>query len=352
MRLRLGWLLPLLLLALPARGQPYRPADSPADPSGGWKPSSGPWRVAERASLVSRDGVSWQIVVSERAIGTIPAGRSETKILLPRVVFRRIRSSDTTTVAVLLPTGNRDVGIYSPGSGEESATPSRMGVDDLGRWPNACKISILDAGGAIDLDRDGVSEIALRRFCSCSVPACAGILLVELDEDRPTLLDPASLVTDVALGRVVLEKILPGDDPATPVLQVAPEMLEECRLVAILGIRGSNDCPDCCRFPVFLRPRTPGAYEPYYDAETQSGWLKRAKDDIAAVAAGDAGRPLLSIEEAEMVRAAAFFYFTGAGAQTRGMISEGLGVRARDFRAQELLRRIEETFLSRPREGR
>jgi hypothetical protein len=227
-----------------------------------------------------------------------------------------------------------------------------MGRDDLGRWPNVCRISILDARGAIDLDRDGVTEIALRRFCSCPGPACAGVLLVELNDDSPALFDPASLVADVDLGKIVLEKILPGDDPATPILQVAPEILEECRLVAILGIRGSSDCSGCCRFPVFLRSRTGGTYEPFYDAKTQSGWLKRAKDDIAAVAAGDAARPLLSIEEAEVARAAAFFYLTGAGAQTRGMLSDGLGVRARGFRTQELLRRIEKMFLIQPPEAR
>ena len=170
--------------------------------------------------------------------------------------------------------------------------------------------------------------------------------MVELNEEGPTVLDPGSLVDSVRLGRVVLERILPGEEPATPILQVAPEEMEGCRFVALLEIRGSSDCADCCRFPVFLRPRAGGGYEPFYDADTQAQWLKRAKDDIAVVAAGDATRPLLSLEEARVARAAAFFYFTGAGRQTLGMISDGLGVRSRGYRTQELLRRIEELFLT------
>jgi hypothetical protein len=349
MQIRTGWLLLLLLQAMPAQGQAPPGADSSgAIPPAAWTPAPGPWQTVARATVHAADRKTWQIVVAEREIGTIPGGRSELRVSLPRAAVRRIRGRDTTTVAVLLPTGNRDLEVFPAKSPAQDSVPSRMGADDLGRWPNVCRISILDASGSLDLDHDGFPEVALRRFCGCPASACSGIVLVELNSAGPEILDPASLVPDVRLGRVVLERILPGTDPASPTLQVAPEMLEECRLVAILGIRGNNECPDCCRFPVFLRPGKSGAYEPFYDSNAQSGWLKRTKDDIAAVAAGDAGHPLLSLEEAEVARAAAFFYLTGSGTQARTVISDGLGIRARDFRVQDLLRRIERMFLTKP----
>ena len=124
MRRRVGWLLPILLTTLPVLGQePYQPAQSPPEASSGWIPSPGPWRVAEEANLVSPSGAVWQIVISERRLGTIPAGRSETPLLFPRVAFRRILSSDTVTAAIMLPTGNRGVGFFPEGSPEEEHVP-------------------------------------------------------------------------------------------------------------------------------------------------------------------------------------------------------------------------------------
>ncbi len=173
-------------------------------------------------------------------------------------------------------------------------------------------------------------------------------MLVELTAEGPAILDPESLVSGIRIGRLVLEGILPGADPATPTLQVAPDILEECRSWRSSGIRGSNDCRDCCRFPVLLRAGEAGSYEPVYDSQLQAGSLRRAKEDIGAVAAGDPEKPLLSIEEAQVARAAAFFYLSGSGPQTRQMISDALGIRGRGYRTQDLLRRIEELFMPLP----
>jgi hypothetical protein len=343
------WLLALLVPTMPALGQEASP---PGDPStvrhSGWEPSPGPWRITERASVPARDGTSWELVVSERPLGTIPGDRAEIRILQPRVVVRRISGRDTTSVAVLLPTDNRALGVFPAASPEQTRVPAEMRDDGIARWPNLCRVSILDASGSLDPNGDGFPEVALRRFCSCPETSCSGIVLLTLKPPSPEILDPSSLVAGVRIGDAALVEILPGDDPAAPGFVLAPDLLEECRFVALLGIRGNNECSGCCRFPVLLRRAEGGSYEVYYDRTRQSGWLGRAKDDIAAVAAGDADRPLQSIEEAQIARAAAFFYLTGSGEQTRRTVSDGLGVRSRDFRAQDLLRRLDELFLARP----
>ncbi len=314
-----------------------------------WILAPGPWTVTETVVVPGRAGAAWRVRTSVRPLGYLAGERGEVMVELPRVEFQRVTGrDDTVTVAVALPVDNRDMGIFPPGSPEESAVPSEPGEDPFGRWPNACGISILDATGALDPDGDGSPEIALRRFCSCTAPACAGIVLVSLRPRGPVILDPASLVPDIRLGRVVLEEILPDSDAARPIFRIAPDLLEECRMIAALAIPGKNECAECCRFPVLLRAAAGGSYEPYYDRHRQSAWLERAKNDVAFAAAGDPARPLRSVEQAQVARAAAFFYLTGSGAATRKVIADGLGVRARDFRSQELLRRIERYFLAAP----
>lgn len=322
------------------------PPDSAASFPTAWIPAPGDWEAIEGSLVRTERHGTWRIGISSRRLGMIIGGRADQDVTFPRVEFRRLDGDDTSTVAVIIPTGNREISILSPRDPRLDAVPLELIEDPLGRWPNVCNLSILDATGSLDLDRDGIPEIALRRFCSCPASACAGLEIVELSASGPEIIDPSALSRRVSLGRVTLLELIPGSDPARPILRVAPDYLEECRFVSLLAIRGSNDCPGCCRFPVLLRVAEDGGYEPYYDAHSHGRWLQRAKDDLNFVAAQDPGEPLRSLAEAQLCRAAAFFYLTGSGPETRRVVEDALGARARQFRVQDLLRRLDGMFLA------
>jgi hypothetical protein len=257
----------------------------------------------------------------------------------------QIGSPETTLVAVLLPLDNRTVGLFPPGSPEESAVPSRLTEDTLDRWPNPCAISLLDPSGTLDLDADGFSEVSLRRFCSCGGTGCSGVLFLELVPERPRILDPSLLVTSVRLGRIVVEGTDSSGDSGRPNLRVLPDYLEDCRFIAAIGVRGASECPSCCRFPVLLRPTQDGGYEPFYDPQRQIRLLGRAENDLGYVAAGEPGESLRSYEQAQIARAAAFFFLTGAGSETGKTVLEGLGPRGRGYQVEDLMNRLSRFFL-------
>jgi hypothetical protein len=251
-------------------------------------------------------------------------------------------------VRVLLVTGNDEASLLLPASSEQDAVPSDPTEDRYGTWPNACALTLLDATGALDLNENGEPEIAVRRFCSCADDACSEILLLELRRDADVVrIDPGDLVSDVVLGRARIREIVPDSIAARPRLIVAPEILEGCGFVAAAGVPGVNDCPECCRFPVLLAPGARGGYATAYDPALHKTWLERARKDVDFAAAGDPTRAPASAQLGQLGRAAAFFYLTGNGAQTRSTLLAGIGARGRDARIVSYLDRLEGIFMPR-----
>ena len=343
----LGCALPVPLAASQEEPDRSRGPVPPPARRAEWTQSPGPWEPLESSIIRAGSGTRWKLTVGRRVLGTLQSGRTDVPVYLPRMQVKRIAHRDTSTVAVLLPTDNRDVALFPPGSPEESAIPSEPTQDAWGRWPNPCGFSLLDATGHLDLDHDGVPEAAIRRFCACPASACSGIIFVELNDKGPTLLDPASLVREPRLGRLVVERMDASGDSSRPVLAVAPDFLEGCRFIAMLGVRGEAECPDCCRIPVLLRALSGGGYEVFSDRAEHSRWLQKAEDDLSYVASGNPGEPLHANEEARIARAAAVLYLTGSGAQTHQIISQAIEKdRGPDFRLEILLRRLDELFLA------
>lgn len=318
--------------------QPYTPPARQAT----WTPSPGPWETLDRQRIDGRDGSHWLVESARRRIGEIVGGRVPVEVDLPRVAFDRIDGEDTVRVAVLLQDGNRDVILRPPGGAEESAVPSESTEDAYGRWPNACSLTILDGSSLLDLDDDGHPEVGVRRMCSCPSLPCEGIELIELEPAGPRILDPSALIGNVDVGAVVVEGMEDGRNHARPVLRLAPDLLDGCRLIALAGVRGSSECTDCCRFEVLARP-TDAGYEVYYDSKVQKPQLRRAQKDVGYVAGGTG--PLRSAEEAQIARAASFYYLTGLGSRTSGLIIEELGVRGSEPGVRRLLDRLEAIFL-------
>jgi hypothetical protein len=327
--------------AAPESADSTRPYTPPARQAA-WIPSPGAWETLDRQRVDTRDGSHWLIESARRRLGEITGGRGPVEIDLPRIAFNRIAAGETTRVAVLLPDGNRDLILRPPGSAEESAVPSEPTEDAYGRWPNACGLLVLDGSGRLDLDDDGAPEIAVRRWCSCPSLPCEGIEFIELETAGPVFLDLPGIIRNVEVGTVVVQGMERGRDAARPTLRLAPDMLDGCRVIAVAGVRGTSECADCCRFPVLVRPNGAG-YEVFYDSKVQKTQLQRAQKDIGYVAVGTG--PLRSAEEAQIARAASFYYLTGLGSRTPGLILEGLGARGNDPGVRGLLDRLDAVFL-------
>ncbi len=87
MRILGGWLLLLTLAGTPLWGQPP-PGLTPyraAPPAGDWEPAPGPWKTVERALVVIGAGATWQVVISEREIGSISGERTPVRLVFPRI---------------------------------------------------------------------------------------------------------------------------------------------------------------------------------------------------------------------------------------------------------------------------
>jgi hypothetical protein len=302
--------------------------------------------VIERRTLHVAQGHDWLIESGRRRLGNLTGGRTVVEVDLPRIVIGIVAVGETTLVRILLPDGNRDVVLRPAGGDDGSGVPSESTEDAYGRWPNPCSFTLLDATGDLDLDADGTAEIAIRRLCSCAPVPCSGIVFIELDPTGPELLDLPSIIGNVDVGSITVREIESGKDPARPILEIAPDLLDGCRFIALAGVRGASECADCCLFPVLARPATEG-YEVFYDPDQQKELLMQAQKDVGYVAAGDPG-PLRSLEEAQVARAASFYYLTGLGPKTRSLLSEALGARAREDRVRQLLGILDDVFLGRP----
>jgi hypothetical protein len=310
-----------------------------------WVPSPGSWEPLESVVVVDPQGECWRVLSERRLLGGLRDRAVDLPVYLPRVVFGRIHGGDTSAVAVLLPSDNASVKIYPPNDPEVSAVPSAGTDDTWGRWPNPCTFSIIDATGKLDLEADGRIEVAIGRMCSCSSVACSGTVFVTLGPDGASVLDPADLVHDVRLGRVSVREMIATADSSRPILRVDPEILDQCRFIALAGVRGKNDCAGCCSFPVMLRPIIGGEYETFYDYKRQEIWKNRSNDHVSFVVSGDPLSPPTSDEEAQLAQAAAFFYLTGSGGRSHSEIDKALGDRARDYHIQEILNRLDRVFL-------
>jgi hypothetical protein len=309
-----------------------------------WIPAPGEWEPVDRAAILDAEGKQWWIAIDRRVIGGLRNREVDVPVYSSRAVFARVRSRDTIAVAVMIPTGNATVKIVAPGDPAIDAVPSRATEDTWGRWPEPCALSLLSAGGNLDLDADGRIEIAISRMCGCAPVACSGVVFVSLGGDRAAVLDPSDLVHDADLGPLFVQQMIAAGDSSRPVLLVEPEILDACRFIALAGIRGRNECRSCCLFPVLLRPTFGGEYETTYDGKRQGEWKKRIDRDLSYVAAGDAREPASSDEQVRVAQAAAFLYMTGSAGQARDAIVVALGDRARDYRIQEVLSRLERIF--------
>jgi hypothetical protein len=349
-----AWAALFLLIAVGAAAQspagPGHPRRAegdprPADPARAavWTPDPGSWVTLERQAIHGAKGWDWLIESGQRRLGSLTGQRTAVEVDLPRIVIGRVERGETTLVCVLLPDGNRDLILRPPGSGDESAQPSEATEDAYGRWPNPCSFAIHDASGNLDLDGDGTPEIAIRRFCSCASVPCSGIVFIELDPREPRLLDIPSIIGNADLGPVTIRETDGRKDPARPILTIAPDLLDGCRFIAMAGVRGASECDDCCVIPVLAGP-VKGGYALFYDPDRQKEQLRQAQKDIGYVAAGAPG-PFRSNEEAQIARAASFYYLTGLGSKTRDLLTNELGARGRDPRALELLERLDEIFL-------
>ncbi len=338
----------------PAPGAPdsARALPRPAE----WIPGPGSWRFQEQAAIPGGAGsaASWRIVIETRPLGTIRGEERETAVALPRARIQRVSGRDTTTLAVLLPTGNAEVALLPPKSPEVQAVPSEMAEDELGRWPNACRLSIRDGSGGLDLDDDGNPEVLLSRFCTCAGFGCSSLALIELNpvkEGGPAILDPASLAYGVRLGKVLLQQVEANpEEPSRPTLDLAVDYLRDCRYIAEVGVTGEPDCGNCCQIPVRMRASSRGTYDPEFHRPIHQRLLDKVQEDLNYVASGDPEQPLRSEEKARIARAAAFFYLTGLGSATRTTIVSSLSKRTSQPDVQELLDRLEQFFLE-PRPG-
>ncbi len=347
---RIAWLL-LVEAAIGLSGCVSARAEAESDASAvqeaDWIASPGPWETLQREVIsgAGRSGGDWVLLVERRRIGSILGGRAEIDVTTSRLRVLEMRGRDSLKRAVVLPTSNRDLAVFAPEDPEVENVPIRLTADRWGRWPNLCSLTILDAQAGFDLDKDGALEIALRRVCSCPSSECSGIAFLSLDADGVRLLDPSRLVAGLDVGPLRVRDIRPGEDPARPILDVAPEMLDGCRFIARLGIRGEAECEECCSFPVLIRPDERG-YAVFFDRSSQMEALRRAEKDLGWVAAGNPVEPLRPMELALVARAASFYYLTGTGDSAKETIVEILGPRARDFQLVTLLRRIDDLFLA------
>jgi len=339
-----------LAAAVAAQAGAQRPAWAP-DPipppprEATWLPSPGVWERIESAVLRDAQGDEWRISVERRLLGGLRNRAVDEPVYFPRAIFERIHGKDTIAIAVLLPTDNADVAIFPPNDPEVSAVPSQAAEDTWGRWPNPCSFTIVDATGRLDIDSGGRTEVAIGRMCACPSIACSGIVFVRIGPDGASVLDPSRLVRDVAIGRISVREMIASSDSSRPVLSVEPEILDDCRFIALAGVRGRTDCKDCCTFPVLLRPTFGGEYQVFYDYTRQQAWKNKMNDLIGYVAAGDLQAPPTSDEEARLAQAAAFFYLTGSGSRTHQGVNDALGQRAHNFHLQEVLNRMDRIFL-------
>lgn len=332
-------------LAQPGPGVPGgEPPDSSVARQASWVPAPGPWRSYEHLSVQDRRGVFWFLEIDRRPLGQLLTERGNIEVSSPRLRVRRQSGPDTIQVGVIVAVDNRDLALLPPGAAEESAVPSDLAEDPWGRWPNLCQISFFDTTATLDIDGNSIPEVALRRFCSCSARACSGLAFLELGLAGPRLIDPSTLVRDVHLGEVLVEDLSPSDTPGRPVLKVLPDYLEACRYLSLVGIRGKVACQTCCLFPVYLRVDDSGSYAPSYDPLVQSVVLQRTTHELNELSAVDPLHPLSAEEEGRIARVAAFFYLTGAGAETPSIVRKAFADRQRDYRFVGLLNRIDRFF--------
>lgn len=327
--------------------EPQKVSSTPIAPTARpdeWAPSPGQWQETQSAEIEDRQGTTWQVIVGTRLLGSLTGAGNDVPVHFPRLSIGRFAGSELKPIAVLLPIDSRDVELVPPDSPAISDVPEELAEDSIDRWPNPCSFTLLDVTGLLDLDADGSIEIAVRRFCSCPAVGCSEILLVELDPDGPNILYVSSLVRDVSLQRVTLDRIKVDADSSRPKLEVSVAYLEDCRFVTALGIRGAAGCLNCCQFPVLLRPVEDGQYETYYDRSVQRHNMRRAMEDMAEIAEKDMDAPLAPDEITQIARAASFFYLTGGSTASASVVLEGLGMREKNYRVNELVMRLDRFF--------
>lgn len=312
-------------------------------------PDAGPWRTVERARVQASGGPVWLVRSEARQLGLLAGEHAAVPATLPRVRLDRIAGLDTVRTAVLLAHGNGGAVLLPPGTPAESDVPTSGAADAHGAWPNACAMALHDTTGALDVNGNGDPEIAVRRFCSCPARACTEILLVELRRaGEAALVEPRDLVAGVTIGEARIRAIEPRGDAARPRIVVEPVRLEGCDFIGETGLAGANDCPDCCLFPVLLEPLpSGGGYGPVYDEEIQRPWLDRARRDVDIAAAGDPASAPSVLQLGQLGRAAAFFYLTGNGRETRALLLAGMRDRWNDPAVTAYLEKLERIFLPR-----
>jgi len=288
-------------------------------------------------------GLSWQ-VVQERA-STGKAGSGKRARLVQQTRLRIEQAGGGETLGILQHLDNTTIVALSPNEPRAGqAQPARPDPGDP--WPNPCGLEAVPTEHPLDLDHDGRRELAVRFFATVGRPGASGYLLVAANPDgTPRIVQIEDLVPSVNFQGAVIRAIDFSAHSPDPTVLVDYVPLHGCRFLELFGVSPASDCLDCCRFPVLLRPAERGMLAPVYEPKLQRPFLEQQQELLTLARATRPGARPAPGQEAAICRAAAFYYLTGLGSETRETLEGDLGSHADGYRVRLLLDKLDRYFL-------
>jgi hypothetical protein len=339
--------------AAPQNAVPSRPPTSPTPALGrpelvrpATREAAGhlTWAEGPARRFLWHPGQIWLVVPETAIVGWLVRPGERRPIRQTRIRIEEERGGGNRVLAWLQHTANTEVSVLFPGD-VRLRTIGAAVDDSLRPWPNACSLLPYDLDRDIDLNRNGRMELPLSSSASLPDPAASRILLLEADETgKPRIVPTSEFVGTVRFEEGIITSIRFPAGATDPVLEGQLLPLYNCRFLARLGIRGEEACRTCCLVSMVLHRDKQGMFLPVFDQETQRGLLDRSRADLSMVNGGGPG-PLTPREQAALSRAAAFFYLTGMGRDTREQLRTALDSRASLPQSVQLLDRLDRFFL-------
>lgn len=354
----------VLLVALGSR---LAPAQVPRNPAGATRDGMlgtlvriAPGKIAHRecapAPLVWKVMGSWTFscapdriwfLTQEKTItGYVVEGAIRRPIEQTRIAFSAPAGDRVRTLAWLQHVSDTEVALLRPGD-PRATNPAPALDDSLTPWPNPCGLSFdADPDRPIDLNHNGRPEAVFEQFAAIAGPEAANLVLVEADSlGFPRLVAPVGLVGTIRFDQGVFTSITWPKDSPGPEIQARLLTLYRCRFLALLGLRGRNECDTCCETPIYLHADPQGILQPVYRYDDQKLFIQRQQDDLLLMTEGIPGQPPSTAQLAALARAASFYYLTGTGRLTRRQLEQQLGAEGRDYHFQLLLAKLDRFFL-------
>jgi hypothetical protein len=292
----------------------------------------------------------WWFVVQEKAVtGAVVEGSKRREIRQTRLRIQSMPRAATgenpRDLAVLQHIGGTEVALLSPDD-PRLFDLGPVSDDAEHPWPTACGLGLYDLDRAVDLNGNGRGELVVKAFATSADPAAFRLLLLEADiHGRPQFVSPTDFIGTIRFDDGILTDIrLPaGRDEV--LLDAELLSMYRCRFLALLGVRGESPCENCCMLQFTLRRDSHGIFQPIYERDRQAPMLERTTGELQKILDVDPITPLSPAEEAALANAAAFYYLTGSGRQTRFQIEDGIGARAHQVRVKLLLQKLDRFFL-------